>query len=85
MPKAGAAFNGGSNVTVLDLSETQLERDRLAASHYGHSIVTEQGDMRDLSGPGGRGGVRLLGSLRRDEAEGRSEAHHDGVHPTTWE
>lgn len=39
----------GSNVTVLDLSETQLERDRLAASHYGHSIVTEQGDMRDLS------------------------------------
>lgn len=39
----------GCNVTVLDLSETQLERDRLAARHYGHQIMTEQGDMRDLS------------------------------------
>lgn len=39
----------GSNVTVLDLSETQLARDRQAAQHYGHTICTEQGDMRDLS------------------------------------
>jgi SAM-dependent methyltransferase len=38
----------GSNVTVLDLSETQLERDRQAAAHYGLSVRTEQGDMRDL-------------------------------------
>jgi SAM-dependent methyltransferase len=39
----------GSNVTVLDLAETQLERDRQAAAHYGLTIRTEQGDMRDLS------------------------------------
>lgn len=39
----------GANVTVLDLSEAQLERDRLAAAHYGHTIRTLQGDMRDLS------------------------------------
>jgi SAM-dependent methyltransferase len=38
----------GSNVTVLDLSDTQLERDREAAAHYGLTIRTEQGDMRDL-------------------------------------
>ena len=39
----------GANVTVLDLSETQLERDREAAVHYGHKVETHQGDMRDLS------------------------------------
>jgi SAM-dependent methyltransferase len=39
----------GSSVTVLDLSETQLERDREAAAHYALSIRTEQGDMRDLT------------------------------------
>ncbi len=38
----------GANVTVLDLSETQLQRDREAAAHYGLSIRTVQGDMRDL-------------------------------------
>jgi SAM-dependent methyltransferase len=38
----------GANVTVFDLSETQLERDRQAAAHYGLSIRIEQGDMRDL-------------------------------------
>jgi SAM-dependent methyltransferase len=38
----------GANVTVFDLSETQLERDREAAAHYGLSIRIEQGDMRDL-------------------------------------
>jgi len=42
----------GANVTVTDLSEAQLERDRLAASHYGLSVATVQGDMRDLSGLG---------------------------------
>jgi SAM-dependent methyltransferase len=44
----------GSNVTVLDLSDTQLARDRQAAEHYGKSVRTIQGDMRDLScfGPG---------------------------------
>ena len=39
----------GANVTVLDLSETQLERDRQTAAHYNLSITTIQGDMRDLS------------------------------------
>ena len=39
----------GANVAVLDLSETQLERDRQAARHYSLDIQTVQGDMRDLS------------------------------------
>jgi SAM-dependent methyltransferase len=39
----------GANVTVFELSETQLERDREAAAHYGLTIRTVQGDMRDLS------------------------------------
>ena len=40
----------GARVTVLDLSETQLERDQFAARHYGLTVRTIQGDMRDLSG-----------------------------------
>ncbi|HEY6541644.1 MAG TPA: class I SAM-dependent methyltransferase [Ktedonobacteraceae bacterium] len=39
----------GAQVTVYDLSDAQLERDREAAAHYGVSIETVQGDMRDLS------------------------------------
>ncbi len=39
----------GAQVTVYDLSDAQLERDREAAAHYGLSIETVQGDMRDLS------------------------------------
>jgi len=39
----------GANVSVLDISWSQLERDQLAAEHYGVSINTYQGDMRDLS------------------------------------
>ncbi|HEY3341146.1 MAG TPA: class I SAM-dependent methyltransferase [Anaerolineae bacterium] len=39
----------GARVTVRDFSETQLERDRQAAAHYGLHIETLQGDMRDLS------------------------------------
>jgi SAM-dependent methyltransferase len=39
----------GARVTVVDLSETQLERDQVAAKHYGVTIRTIQGDMRDLS------------------------------------
>jgi 2-polyprenyl-3-methyl-5-hydroxy-6-metoxy-1,4-benzoquinol methylase len=39
----------GARVTVLDLSETQLERDAEAAAHYGLEITRCQGDMRDLS------------------------------------
>jgi ubiquinone/menaquinone biosynthesis C-methylase UbiE len=39
----------GANVTVVDLSDEQLERDRLAAGHYGLTVNTVQGDMRDLS------------------------------------
>ena len=40
----------GARVTVLDLSETMLERDRATARHYGLEIRAVQGDMRDLSG-----------------------------------
>lgn len=39
----------GANVTVLDLCPTQLERDRVAAAHYGLRLTTVEGDMRDLS------------------------------------
>lgn len=39
----------GANVTVLDLAKAQLERDRQAAAHYGRTVTTVQGDMRDLS------------------------------------
>ena len=39
----------GAQVTVFDISEGQLERDREAARHYGYSVSTFQGDMRDLS------------------------------------
>jgi len=39
----------GARVTVRDLSETQLEKDRLAAAHYRLELRTVQGDMRDLS------------------------------------
>ncbi len=39
----------GANVTVVDLSEDQLERDREMAAHYGIRVQTIQGDMRDLS------------------------------------
>ena len=40
----------GANVTVLDLTPEQLERDEQAAQHYGYTVTTVQGDMRDLSG-----------------------------------
>ena len=39
----------GAKVTVLDLSDVQLERDRQAAAHHGLQTKTIQGDMRDLS------------------------------------
>ena len=39
----------GATVTVLDLTETQLKRDRETAAHYGLEVRTVQGDMRDLS------------------------------------
>ncbi|MEZ4709755.1 MAG: class I SAM-dependent methyltransferase [Caldilineaceae bacterium] len=39
----------GAKVTVLDLAETQLERDQQAANHYGYAVKTVAGDMRDLS------------------------------------
>ena len=39
----------GANVTVFDLSDVQLERDRQAARHYGLDLRAIQGDMRDLS------------------------------------
>jgi SAM-dependent methyltransferase len=39
----------GAQVTVLDLTQAQLEGDRAAATHYGYDLKTVQGDMRDLS------------------------------------
>jgi len=38
-----------ANVTVCDLSEAQLDRDRVAAAHFDVDIKLLQGDMRDLS------------------------------------
>lgn len=38
-----------ANVTVIDMSDAQLEQDRIAAEHHGLNIRIEQGDMRDLS------------------------------------
>lgn len=39
----------GANVTVFDLSEKQLDRDREVAKREGLSLATIAGDMRDLS------------------------------------
>lgn len=39
----------GAQVTVFDLSDGQLEKDRLVATHYGYALDIQQGDMRDLS------------------------------------
>jgi len=39
----------GAKVTVFDLTPEQLESDRRAAAHYGYTVETVQGDMRDLS------------------------------------
>lgn len=39
----------GADVTVLDLSDVQLERDQQAAIFHGLQTKTIQGDMRDLS------------------------------------
>lgn len=39
----------GADVTVIDISEAQLERDAEAAVHYNLKIKALQGDMRDLS------------------------------------
>jgi ubiquinone/menaquinone biosynthesis C-methylase UbiE len=38
----------GAEVTVLDLSDVQLERDAQAAEHHSLRTVRVQGDMRDL-------------------------------------
>jgi SAM-dependent methyltransferase len=39
----------GADVTVFDLSDEQLKRDRQGAAHHGLQMKTIQGDMRDLS------------------------------------
>ncbi len=39
----------GAQVTVVDLSTAQLDRDREAAAHYGLNLTTIEADMRDLS------------------------------------
>jgi ubiquinone/menaquinone biosynthesis C-methylase UbiE len=38
----------GARISVFDISEGQLQRDQQAAHHYGYSVCTFQGDMRDL-------------------------------------
>ena len=43
----------GAQVTVVDLSAMQLVRDREAATHYGYTVRTIHGEMRDLSGVAG--------------------------------
>ncbi len=40
----------GAEVTVLELTPSQLESDRKAAEHFGYEVRTILGDMRDLSG-----------------------------------
>lgn len=48
--QSSAAFGLlGAEVTVLDLSDVQLEHDRQAAAHHGLKVDTIQGDIRDLS------------------------------------
>jgi SAM-dependent methyltransferase len=39
----------GAEVSVLDISDGQLSKDREAAAYYGVEVSTHQGDMRDLS------------------------------------
>lgn len=39
----------GAQVTVFDLSERQLDQDRMVAAREGLELRTVQGDMRDLS------------------------------------
>lgn len=39
----------GARVTSVDITEGQLEGDRVAAAHYGYEIRTLRADMRDLS------------------------------------
>jgi len=39
----------GASVTVADICEAQLERDRVASRRYGYSVATVLADMRDLS------------------------------------
>ena len=39
----------GADVTVFDISDSQLEQDRMVARRDGLSLKTVQGDMRDLS------------------------------------
>ena len=38
----------GARVTVIDLSERQLEMDRRAAAHYGYEVKLIQSDMREF-------------------------------------
>ena len=39
----------GANVTVVDLTQGQLDGDIQAAGHYGYDVTTIKADMRDLS------------------------------------
>jgi SAM-dependent methyltransferase len=39
----------GANVTVFDLSLRQLDQDRMVAKREGLTLITVEGDMRDLS------------------------------------
>lgn len=48
-PAVGRFLCAGGERNILDISETQLQRDRQAAAHYGRHIETVHGDMQDLS------------------------------------
>lgn len=39
----------GGRVTVVEMSQGQLDSDRTSAEHYGYEVTTIHGDMRDLS------------------------------------
>ena len=39
----------GAQVTVVDISQGQLQADEEAAAHHGYEVETIHGDMRDLS------------------------------------
>lgn len=78
----------GARVTVADLSESQLDGDRRAASHYGYQITTVRADMRDLSMLDGKSfdlvyqapSMAYVPDVRRVYAEVRRLLRHGGTY-----
>jgi SAM-dependent methyltransferase len=77
----------GAEVTVYDLSETQLAKDRLTAGRYGRRLETVQGDMQDLSALGDATysvvwiahGINFVPSARAVLTESARRLRSDGV------